>query len=84
MRNEQINYAAIDAVNDVVLGVGSMAACEEYVRVACVEARYNGAAYTDEDTPVVTAIDDLDTKYTALVAAHCDAHGIGFDGWQVK
>ena len=58
-----------------------MAACEEFVRVACVEARNNDEAYADEDTPSITAIEDLNEKYKALVEAHCEEKVIGQDGW---
>ncbi len=72
-----MSFAAIDTHNDVVLGVGSIATCKEFVRVACVEAKKNGQS----DTPVVTAIEDLSEKYRAMVGAHCKENGIGMDGY---
>ena len=72
MTKQQSNFAkpthaAIDTLNDVVLHVGSYADCEEVVRATCYEARENGQAYEDEDTPVVTAIEDLSDKYRQMV-----------------
>jgi hypothetical protein len=68
LENLEMTYAAIDTLNDVVLGVGSMAACEEYVRVACVEARNNGQPYSEEDTPSVSDFADMDKYYQDLLA----------------
>jgi hypothetical protein len=78
--SEIMSYAAIDILNDVVLGVGSMAACEEFVRVACVEAKNNGQPYSDEDTPSVSDFSDMDNQ--DLVIAHCEENNIGLDGWR--
>jgi len=80
--SEIMSYAAIDILNDVVLGVGSMAACEEFVRVACVEAKNNGQPYSDEDTPSVSDFSDMDKYYQDLVIAHCEENNIGLDGWR--
>lgn len=76
-----MSFAAIDILNDVVLGVGSVAACEEFVRVACVEAKNNGQPYSDEDTPSVSDFSDMTKYYQDLVMKHCEEKGIGLDGW---
>jgi hypothetical protein len=79
-----MSFVAIDVLNDVVLGVGSMAACEEFVRVACAEAKNNGQPYAEEDTPSVSDFADMTKYYQDLTVAHCEANGIGLDGWDVK
>jgi hypothetical protein len=58
-----------------------MAACEEFVRVACVEAKNNGQPYSDEDTPSISDFADMDKYYQDLVVAHCEENGIGLDGF---
>jgi hypothetical protein len=76
-----MSFAAIDTLNDIVLGVGSMAACEEFVRVACIEAKNNGQPYSDEDTPSVSDFADMTKYYQDLVEAHCEENGICLDGF---
>ena len=74
-----MNFAAIDTLNDVVLHVGSMASCEEAVRNCCYEAAQNDAAYDESDTPVITAIEDLNEKYRAMVDAVCAENDIDLE-----
>jgi len=64
---ECMKFAAIDALNDVVLGVGTRDECEEYARLSCEKERAAGREY---ENPGVEAVQALSGRYKELVAKY--------------